>query len=82
MCMLSLFIFFYLLGIEIFCPNLMKISNGHVTYSSGSNGSYPINSTAMFSCSSGYILHGVGNKTCQIDGSWSMLSLFPSCKGA
>lgn len=56
------------------CGNLTAPSNGAVTFSSGKE----YQSTATFSCDTGYTLIGNDTLTCQADETWS--DSHPVCK--
>lgn len=65
--------------IEIVCADLDELEGGMITYSSGSQNMRPLDSTAAYSCESGYKLIGQATRTCQDDETWSEQE--PTCDG-
>ena len=51
--------------------NLPTISNGGITYDSGSTNNRPVGATATYSCFDSYFLAGVSVRTCGSDGKWN-----------
>ena len=45
----------------------MNITNGVVDTTGGTN----YKCTAVYTCSTGYVLNGVTTRTCQVNGNWS-----------
>ena len=66
--------------VEVTCSALESILNGGVSYDrDSSDGQYPFNTTASFSCNSEYLLSGSDSRTCQTSGDWSQQT--PVCRG-
>nr|CAB3230286.1 CiBf-3 complement factor B-3 precursor [Phallusia mammillata] len=59
---------------EIFCGDPTRhLARRNLILESGSNDTYPVNSTVRFRCQSGYVLSGAANRTCMENGRWSGL---------
>ena len=63
------------------CEALGAPDNGQITYSlpSVTNGEYPVDTVASFTCNDGYYRLGSGSRTCQTTGSWDQTT--PTCNG-
>ncbi|XP_064386156.1 uncharacterized protein LOC135334774 isoform X2 [Halichondria panicea] len=59
--------------------NLPAISNGAITYASGSTNNRPVGATASYACFNPYRLVGVSVRTCGGDGEWSSTTA-PVCQ--
>ncbi len=63
------------------CSDLPSLTNGAVTYSTGSPNNRPVNTVAMHTCNNGYTLSSdpTSTRNCVIRGIWSGSTL--SCVG-
>ena len=64
----------HFLSLYLECQSPLVPDNGRVVLN---NGKMKVNDTATFSCYPGYMLNGVANTTCNINGTWKDKS--PSC---
>ena len=62
-----------LLFLAVMCGELADILNGRVDLS----GNF-VGATATYSCDIGYVVDGISQRTCQIDGNWDGIE--PSCR--
>ena len=61
------------------CVDLTSLDNGGITYSSVDANARAVDSTATYSCMTGFTLTGNIIRTCQSDGMWSGMD--PTCEG-
>ncbi len=55
---------------EVVCSDLPSLTDGDITYNTGSPNNRPIGTVATLTCTSSYILSGGSNRTCG-NGGWS-----------
>ena len=65
--------------VVVTCPDLDKPAKGIISYIGGSINNSTVNTTAIYSCNSGYSLKGEENRICEVDGDWSGTA--PTCVG-
>ena len=53
------------------CSDLSTFHNGNIAYSNGSDNKRPFNTTATYTCETGYNLMGNNTRTCQREELWS-----------
>ena len=64
----------------VVCQNLGNLENGQIKYSNlpaTQERSYSVDTKAIFSCNSGYLLAGQNSRTCRPSGNWDKKS--PIC---